>query len=927
MYQKHSVNRHIISVFLLCFILVSICSAVDPSTEFVYLGCQSWQMEFDSAGYSDCFYWGNTSFHPFSSHEMLSGEWGAAIYYNGISTTNQAMWLTDYFLLPFFSTNSDFIFVDVNSFDNPNNSLAPYYNFYTNYNGVQTAYDTAYSKIELDDIEVRIDYEVVDLGDCNYSPVSFIDTNGVGFVQSDRYVLLKTYTIENISDSNITGLEFYQMLCGLSSWANNSSYSSVAFTDELANYTPYNSVHSVDNFQYDITQWGIVGHDPCHLDYVNFSSTIEPDMIENDIFPYNNPTTTGTYVNIMDRNLNNQTSSTGEVAGAMGWYLPDLKPNETTSLTLAIMFGCGDIHRHPVNLTKVDDVNEFDNLMPGDFITYTIDYNYPASATEDINNAVLTDYLPDELMTPNPSTDLTISHGGTYNFMDNTVTWNLGTLSPGDSNNFTLSAKLNGGQSFQTIENRVELSSDFPADAVATEQTTLGCWRVNNLTQSKRYCSIQDAINDANDNDVLVAEPYTYEENIIIDGKSIFLRSTDPENSTIINTTIIDGDNDDCIVLSNAAQLDISGFTITNGEEGIDADPGTYLTVNNCQIDNHTYDGIECGDITISNTVIENNGNGLDISHSSPIVSNCIIRRHNGNGIDISSTTPSISPIIENCAIYDNGDSGSETGLKLHSMDSQAIVRNNVIINNHYGVYGYGIAPFIYNCIIRDNTLDFYGISSVDYCCLDSSFPGTGNIVADPCFIDADANNFHISGSSPCKDAGHPSAAVSDYDFDGEDRVVNGRVDIGADEYYYSPADLNTDEIVNFIDYAILTASWQKTDAAVALGTDSFIDYDDLFILCEDWLWQPAWLNDFPAQMSMMSMPSSSTQLQLTETQSLSSTDSTTSVYHTPIPQYSLEETLKWLDDLWLSGELAEVMTEYEYLEFRKALENSWMYQ
>jgi hypothetical protein len=35
------------------------------------------------------------------------------------------------------------------------------------------------------------------------------------FAQSERYVLLQTYTIKNIKASgNITGLEFYQMLHG-----------------------------------------------------------------------------------------------------------------------------------------------------------------------------------------------------------------------------------------------------------------------------------------------------------------------------------------------------------------------------------------------------------------------------------------------------------------------------------------------------------------------------------------------------------------------------------------------------------------------------------------------------------------------------------------------------------------------------------------
>jgi len=58
------------------------------------------KMAFDAAGYSDWWYWGRDYWprHPYSQHEMLSGEWAGAIYYDGIATGEQAMWLTDHFL-------------------------------------------------------------------------------------------------------------------------------------------------------------------------------------------------------------------------------------------------------------------------------------------------------------------------------------------------------------------------------------------------------------------------------------------------------------------------------------------------------------------------------------------------------------------------------------------------------------------------------------------------------------------------------------------------------------------------------------------------------------------------------------------------------------------------------------------------------------
>jgi hypothetical protein len=77
--------------------------------------------EFDAAGYSDYILWGQSPRHTHGFHEMLSGEWGAAIYYDGIHTDlidpndpntpespREAMWLTDWFLYPYWYTNSDF---------------------------------------------------------------------------------------------------------------------------------------------------------------------------------------------------------------------------------------------------------------------------------------------------------------------------------------------------------------------------------------------------------------------------------------------------------------------------------------------------------------------------------------------------------------------------------------------------------------------------------------------------------------------------------------------------------------------------------------------------------------------------------------------------------------------------------------------------
>lgn len=87
----------------------------------------------DAAGYSDWIWYGPTDIHEHAYHEVLSGEWGAAIYYDGIDTPvtadpndaanrKQAMWLTKEFSYPNWYTNSDFVFGNTCfASSNPNN--------------------------------------------------------------------------------------------------------------------------------------------------------------------------------------------------------------------------------------------------------------------------------------------------------------------------------------------------------------------------------------------------------------------------------------------------------------------------------------------------------------------------------------------------------------------------------------------------------------------------------------------------------------------------------------------------------------------------------------------------------------------------------------------------------------------------------------
>jgi len=122
------------------------------------------------------------------------------------------------------------------------------------------------------------------------------------------------------------------------------------------------------------------------------------------------------------------------------------------------------------------------------------------------------------------------------------------------------------------------------------------------------------------------------------------------------------------------------------------------------------------------------------------------------------------------------GASGYAGGLFLRTISNNTVnCFNNIIWNNTAATGG---------DIFFLDTLGFAMGYNNNYTVMSGSWDsGESNIDVDPEFIDPDHGDFRLRSSSGCKDVGNNTApAIPSNDFEGDTRIIDSTVDIGADE-------------------------------------------------------------------------------------------------------------------------------------------------
>ena len=285
--------------------------------------------------------------------------------------------------------------------------------------------------------------------------------------------------------------------------------------------------------------------------------------------------------------------------------------------------------------------------------------------------------------------------------------------------------------------------------------------------------SIQEAVDVATDGDsVFVTNGNYILTSEISVTKSIRIETVNGPSETILNGNgVCRGFNlgsNECVV---------SGFTVTNCNAGTSS--------------------------------AANNGGGFLCSDNTPIITNCVITAnvgHDGGGTFGGS--------VYNCEIIGNETSWSGGGV------DWAALKNCLVADNYAGFRGGGVAHAdLLNCTVVDNEAggdgnglfrcsatnsiiyynngedvywesDPFYQSQVGYSCgSDFIHGGVGNITTVPQFVDVAGGDYRLSSSSPCIDVGLNSAAPGEPDLDGNPRIQNSVVDMGAYEYVDNGSD------------------------------------------------------------------------------------------------------------------------------------------
>ena len=342
------------------------------------------------------------------------------------------------------------------------------------------------------------------------------------------------------------------------------------------------------------------------------------------------------------------------------------------------------------------------------------------------------------------------------------------------------------------------------------------------------FMDIQDAIEAADDGDVILVSPGTYagdgSEVARIDNKLISLKSTDGPYATFIDG---EGQRRCLVVTGDSAGILIDGFTIHDGYTadsggGMHVSGGASSTIQNMRF-------TECSSGW--------EGGGFNARYAgSIIIDSCEFGSNSafaGGGLALTGLDEAR---VENCTFFNNTTIDDGAGLLAQQSYNLHILETEFTGNQGDDDGGAvwiasSVGALISDCTMISNTvtgraggihIQSNSIVTVMHCTLQSNNAtyGGGAFVDAACTLALSANLFCSNSASY------------------EDHVYGQFTDNGDNTFAEScdcPADINDDGIVDVTDVLVVIAVYGSTNSLGDVNNDGFVNVTDLLIVLESY--------------------------------------------------------------------------------------------
>jgi hypothetical protein len=319
-----------------------------------------------------------------------------------------------------------------------------------------------------------------------------------------------------------------------------------------------------------------------------------------------------------------------------------------------------------------------------------------------------------------------------------------------------------------------------------------------------QFTTIQAALDAAQSGDTVLVADGTYRgagnRDLSFSGKDLVVKSVNGPEVTIINAEGTTSEPYRGFVFENgetrAATLE--GFTITGGATlaGAVADQfnggAVIIRSSSPTLRNMHFVGNSSG---CWGGAVYSGDTGIDSGEASPLIENCLFANNStdddGGGFFTwgFQSQPVQPTVIRNSVFVDN--SAAVTGGAITDFGGSNLLLENVTVVGNAALFGSGLNVgdvTIRNSIIWGNggdDLQLWATSDVTYSNVQGGTLGVGNVDVDPGF---GPDGWHLSKASPLVNAGGPVSSQGQKDIDGQPRVLDGRPDMGADEFSYGGA-------------------------------------------------------------------------------------------------------------------------------------------